>query len=51
VHGYTTAFTFSAIVLAAAAILAFALIRASRHSDTEEASAENEETVPLPVPA
>ena len=28
VHGYTTAFTFSAIVLTAAAILAFALIRA-----------------------
>jgi MFS family permease len=52
VHGYTTAFTFSAIVLAAAAIIAFALIRASRHSDVEEASAaENEETLPLPVPA
>ena len=50
VHGYTTAFTFSAIVLTAAAILAFALIRASRHTDAEDAGAENEETVPLPVP-
>jgi ammonia channel protein AmtB len=51
VHGYTTAFTFSAIVLTAAAVLAFALIRSSRHTDAEEADAEAEETVLLPVPA
>jgi hypothetical protein len=50
IHGYTTAFTFSAIVLTAAAIIAFALIRASRQSDAEESGAENEEAVPLPVP-
>jgi MFS family permease len=36
VHGYTTAFTFSAIVLAAAAIVAFALIRASKQASPEE---------------
>jgi uncharacterized membrane protein YdjX (TVP38/TMEM64 family) len=51
VHGYTTAFTFSAIVLTAAAILAFVLIRASRHSDAEDAGAETEDekAVALPV--
>jgi membrane protein implicated in regulation of membrane protease activity len=30
VHGYTTAFTFSGIVLAAAAVIAFTLIRRAR---------------------
>ncbi len=35
VHGYTMAFTFSAIVLAVAAISAFALIRATRHTADE----------------
>jgi hypothetical protein len=30
IHGYTTAFTFSAIVLATAAVAAFTLIRAPR---------------------
>ena len=39
VHGYTTAFTFSAIVLTAAAILAFTLIRASRQNGEEESLA------------
>jgi hypothetical protein len=36
VHGYTTAFTFSAIVLLAAALCAFTLIRASRRANDEE---------------
>lgn len=31
IHGYTTAFTFSGIVLAAAAVTAFTLIRRARH--------------------
>jgi MFS family permease len=44
VHGYTTAFTFSAIVLALAAVSAFTLIRASTHASDEEALA-----LPLPV--
>jgi len=38
IHGYTTAFTFSAIVLAVAAASAFALIRAPKgagHEDPE----------------
>jgi EmrB/QacA subfamily drug resistance transporter len=37
IHGYTTAFTFSAVVLAAAAVAAFALIRAPRAAVSEEA--------------
>ena len=36
IHGYTTAFLFSAIVLAAAAVAAFALIRAPKHALTED---------------
>jgi MFS family permease len=36
VHGYTTAFLFSAIVLAVAAVSAFALIRTIRSNDDEE---------------
>ena len=35
IHGYTTAFTFSAIVLAAAAVAAFGLIRRARPSTDE----------------
>ena len=35
IHGYTTAFTFSAIVLAVAAAVAFTLIRRARHISTE----------------
>jgi len=42
VHGYTTAFTFSAIVLAVAAVIGFTLIRASKH-------AEDAVLVPLPA--
>jgi EmrB/QacA subfamily drug resistance transporter len=38
VHGYTTAFTVSALLLAAAAVVAFALIRASRHDVQPEAA-------------
>jgi hypothetical protein len=33
IHGYTTAFTFSGIVLAAAAVSAFALIRRMRDQE------------------
>jgi EmrB/QacA subfamily drug resistance transporter len=44
VHGYTTAFTFSAIVLAVAAVIGFTLIRASKHAGAED-------PVLLPVPA
>ena len=36
IHGYTTAFLFSAIVLAAAAVSAFALIRAPKSALTED---------------
>jgi EmrB/QacA subfamily drug resistance transporter len=46
VHGYTTAFTFSAIVLAVAAVIAFTLIRASKHT-----VADAEETLLVPLPA
>jgi MFS family permease len=38
VHGYTTAFTVSAFLLAAAAVVAFALIRASRDQVQPEAA-------------
>ena len=38
VHGYTTAFTVSALLLAAAAVVAFVLIRASRHDVAPEAA-------------
>jgi EmrB/QacA subfamily drug resistance transporter len=37
VHGYTTAFTFSAIVLAAAAVIAFSLIRRARATGADPA--------------
>jgi hypothetical protein len=37
IHGYTTAFMFSAIVLAAAAVAAFALIRAPKDAVTADA--------------
>jgi EmrB/QacA subfamily drug resistance transporter len=39
VHGYTTAFLFSAIVLAVAAVSAFALIRAAKDPADEEVAA------------
>jgi MFS family permease len=38
VHGYTTAFTFSAVVLAVAAVTAFTLIRASKDQVPEMAA-------------
>jgi EmrB/QacA subfamily drug resistance transporter len=48
IHGYTTAFTFSGIVLAAAAVSAFALVRSSRARAAEEpALAEGEEPLVL----
>jgi len=46
IHGYTTAFTFSAIVLAVAAAAAFGLIRPARPS-TDEAVAEGEPALAL----
>ena len=46
IHGYTTAFTFSGIVLAAAAITAFTLVRRAR-PEPEEQSVVVEEVEPL----
>jgi len=46
IHGYTTAFAFSAIVLAAAAAAAFTLIRRARPS-TDEAVVEGEQVLAL----
>ena len=46
IHGYTTAFTFSAIVLAAAAVAAFGLIRRARPS-TDEAVVDGEPALAL----
>ncbi len=46
IHGYTTAFTFSAIVLAVAAAAAFTLIRRARPS-TDEAVVEGEQVLAL----
>ena len=46
IHGYTTAFTFSAIVLAVAAAAAFSLIRRARPS-TDEAVVEGEQVLAL----
>jgi Na+/melibiose symporter-like transporter len=46
IHGYTTAFTFSGIVLAVAAVGAFVLIRRGR-LDTEEAEATEEQPLAL----
>ena len=42
IHGYTTAFTFSAIVLAVAAVSAVTLIRRGRPSEAEAELAEDE---------
>jgi EmrB/QacA subfamily drug resistance transporter len=36
IHGYTTAFTFSAILLASAAVVAFTLIRAPKETPSDE---------------
>ncbi len=46
IHGYTTAFSFSAIVLAVAAAAAFTLIRRARPS-TDEAVVEGEQVLAL----
>ncbi len=46
IHGYTTAFTFSGIVLTAAAVTAFTLVRGSR-ARTEEQPAVGEGEEPL----
>jgi hypothetical protein len=42
IHGYTTAFTFSGIVLAVAAVTTFALIRRGRPDAAEAVAAEEE---------
>ena len=49
IHGYTTAFTFSAIVLAVAGVSAFALIRRGRPDAAEAALAEEQALVLAPV--
>jgi EmrB/QacA subfamily drug resistance transporter len=52
IHGYTTAFVFSAAVLGAAAVAAFALIRRSRPgTDTVPLEAESEAEEPLALAA
>jgi EmrB/QacA subfamily drug resistance transporter len=38
VHGYTTAFTFSAVVLAAASLVAFTLIRRAKTAENDDAT-------------
>jgi len=45
IHGYTSAFTFSAVVLAGAAVAAFALIRRTRpnREGAEEVAADEPE--------
>jgi hypothetical protein len=45
IHGYTTAFTFSAIVLAVAAVSAVILIGRNRPSEAEAVLAEDEALV------
>jgi hypothetical protein len=49
IHGYTTAFTFSGIVLAAAAVSAFVLVRGRARTQEEPAApiAEGEEPLVL----
>ena len=47
IHGYTTAFTFSAVVLTVAAIVAFTLIRRSRHVSSEAIEGADESEEPL----
>ncbi len=47
IHGYTTAFTFSAVVLAVAAAVAFTLIRRARHVSTEAIEETGEADEPL----
>ena len=52
IHGYTTAFTFSGIVLATAAVTSFALIRRARHQEqpvgvVEENIVESDEPLAL----
>ena len=45
VHGYTTAFTFSAIVLAVAAVAAFTLIRRARAEEAPVGAVDDEPLV------
>ena len=47
IHGYTTAFTFSAIVLAVAATVAFTLIRRARHVSSEATEEAGDSDEPL----
>ncbi|HEY5385876.1 MAG TPA: MFS transporter [Acidimicrobiales bacterium] len=49
IHGYTTAFTFSAIVLAVAGVSAFALIRRGRPDAADIVTGEERELVLAPV--
>jgi EmrB/QacA subfamily drug resistance transporter len=49
IHGYTTAFTFSAIVLAVAGVSAFALIRRGRPDAADAVVAEEPELVLAPA--
>jgi hypothetical protein len=42
IHGYTTAFTFSGIVLSVAAVAAFTLIRRARNQEQTVAAFEEE---------
>jgi ABC-type sulfate transport system permease component len=47
IHGYTTAFTFSGIVLAAAAVTAFTLVRrAQPQSEEQPVVVEEEDSEP-----
>jgi EmrB/QacA subfamily drug resistance transporter len=48
IHGYTTAFTFSAVVLAVAAVGAFLLIRAPKEAIAEQADLEEVEMLAVP---
>jgi MFS family permease len=48
IHGYTTAFTFSAVVLAVAAVGAFLLIRAPKEAVVEQADLEEVEMLAVP---
>jgi MFS family permease len=50
IHGYTTAFTFSAIVLAVAGVSAFALIRRGRPDATEAVAAEEQQVLEVLAP-
>jgi EmrB/QacA subfamily drug resistance transporter len=51
VHGYTTAFTVSAVLLAGAAVVAGVLVRAPRHQGDDEAEVEDVEEMVRLEPA